>query len=94
VAGEGEKDQRLFNCPSSSQVFRDSLRFIADDLGIDKKVNIRTFRHTLLTQMALNGAGAHAIQSVAGHSRITMSQEYVRRKDQLQIQSLTNVYGV
>lgn len=92
--GLGDSDELLFDGPSSRQVFLDCLRFIAADLGIDKKVNIRTFRHTLLTQMALNGAGAHAIQSVAGHSRITMSQEYVRRTDQLQIQSLNNVYRV
>jgi site-specific recombinase XerD len=94
VVGSGKSHSLLFHCPTSNQILLDCLRFIAADLGIKKKVNIRTFRHTLLTQMALNGAGAHAIQSVAGHSRITMSQEYVRRKDQLQIQSLTNVYGV
>lgn len=91
-AGKGEAGELLFPCGTSQRYMIAGLRFIARDLGISKQVNIRTFRHTLLTQMALNGAGAHAIQSVAGHSRITMSQEYVRRTEQLQIQHLTNVY--
>ena len=92
-AGEGDAGELLFPCGTSQRYIIAGLRFIARDLGLSKQVNIRTFRHTLLTQMALNGAGAHAIQSVAGHSRITMSQEYVRRTEQLQIQHLTNVYG-
>ena len=91
-AGEGDPEQYVFSCSSSTQIIRNQLRFIAADLGINKKVNVRTFRHTLLTQLALNGAGAHAIQSVAGHGRITMSQEYVRRTEQMQAQHLHNVY--
>lgn len=91
-AGQGERTDRVFPIEGDSAFFRKGLQFIADDVGIKKTVLIRSLRTTLLTQMALNGAGAHAIQSVAGHSRITMSQEYVRRADQLQLQSLSNVY--
>lgn len=92
LVGDGPDTAQVFPIAFGQHFMTDGLRFIAADLGINKKVNVRTFRHTLLTQLALNGAGAHAIQSVAGHSRITMSQEYVRRTEQMQAQHLHNVY--
>jgi site-specific recombinase XerD len=42
-----------------------------------KKFRLYDLRHTLLTRLGESNADAFAIQKIAGHSTITMSQCYV-----------------
>lgn len=42
----------------------------------DVRVSPHTFRHTFGTQALLNGAGEFAVQSLLGHSTLTMTRKY------------------
>lgn len=52
-------------------------RIIRDAAGLPAGIGLHGLRHSLATQMAMNGAEAAEIMSALGHRDITTSQKYV-----------------
>ena len=54
------------------------IRTSAKEAGIKKKVTAHTFRHTFATELIKNGADLLSVQKMMGHSRLSITQEYIR----------------
>jgi len=57
---------------------------IRDALNMDQDCVLHSTRHTFCTNLGKAGADAFTIQKLAGHSSITISQQYVHSDAEVQ----------
>lgn len=82
--------------PSSERSFRNSWERIQKKIGMDEKITPHVLRHTFLTELeASQQTDLKTLQSIAGHSKITITMNtYVHSREENVQKVSTDVAGI
>ncbi len=82
IGEKGEAGARIFNLPSYTLCSRYVKMWVAR-AGIEKNISWHCARHSFAVNLVSNGTDISTVQSLMGHSNISMTQRYLHVVDEL-----------